>query len=45
MNQLITELLIAFRAKNSTYNRKDRDFKIINVTDCKAWKKRLLGVE
>jgi len=45
MNQLITELLTAFIAKNTTYNRKNTESKIINVADCKLCKKRLLAVE
>jgi len=45
MNQLITELLTDFIAKNSTYNRKNTDSTIINVADCKTCKKRLLAVE
>jgi len=45
MNQLITELLTAFVAKNTTYNRKNTDSKIINVADCKTCQNRLLAVE
>jgi len=45
INELITELLTAFIAKNSMYNRKNRDSKIINIADCKTCKKRLLAVE
>jgi len=45
MNQLITELLTAFIAKNTTYNRKNMHSKIINVADCKTCKKRLFAVE
>jgi len=44
INQLITELLTIFIAKNTTYNRKNMDSKIINVADCKTCKKRLLAV-
>ena len=45
INELITELLTAFIAKNTTYNRKNMYSNIINVTDCKTCKKRLLAVE
>jgi len=45
INELITELLTGFIAKNTTYNRKNTDSKIINITDCKTYKKRLLAVE
>jgi len=40
MNQLITELLTAVIAKNTIYNGKNTDSKIINVADCKTCKKR-----
>jgi len=45
MNQLTTALLTAFIAKDTTYNRKNTDSKIIEVADCKTCKKRLLAVE
>jgi hypothetical protein len=45
MNELITELLSAFIAKNTTYNRKNTNSKIINVTDCRTCKKRSWAVE
>jgi len=45
MNQLITELLTAFRDKNKTYSRKNTDSKIINVAECKTCRRRLLAVE
>jgi len=45
INELITELLTAIIVKNTTYNRKNTDSKIINVADCTIWKKRLLAVE
>jgi len=45
MDQLITDLLSAFIPKNTTYNRKKTDSKIINVADWKTCKKRLLAVE
>jgi len=45
INELITELLTAYVAKNATYKRKHRYSKIINVTDCKTCKKWLLAVE
>jgi len=45
INELRTKLLTAFIAKNTTYNRKNSDSKIINVTDCKTCKNRLLAVE
>jgi hypothetical protein len=45
INELITELLTAYIAKNTMYNRKNMYSKIINVADCKRCKKRLLAVE
>jgi len=45
MNQLITELLTAFIAKNTKYKRKNTDSKIINIADCEMCKNRLLAVE
>jgi len=45
MNQRITVLLNAFIEKNTTYNSKNTDSKIINVAVCKSCKKRLLAVE
>jgi len=45
INKLRTKLLTAFIAQNTTYNRKNLDFKIINVADCKTCKNRLLAVE
>jgi len=45
INDLITELLTFFIAKNQTYNRKNTDSKIINIADCRLCKKRLLAVE
>jgi len=45
MNELIPELLIAFIARNTMYNRKNMDSKIINVADCKTCKNRLLAVK
>jgi len=45
MNQLITELSTALIAKNTTYNRKHRDSKIINVAVCKTCRNILLAVE
>jgi hypothetical protein len=45
MNALITELLTASMAKYATYRWKNTYSKIINVTDCKTSKKRLLAAE
>jgi len=45
INELITELLTAFIAKNTTYKRNNTYSKIINVVDCKTCKKRLFPVE
>jgi len=45
INELITELLTAFIAKNTMYNRKNVDTEIINVADSKTCRKRLLAVE
>jgi len=45
ISELITELLTAFIANNTTYKRKNRYSKIINVADYKTCKKRLLAVE
>jgi len=45
INELITELLTAFIAKNTTYDRKNTYSKIINVADWTTCKKRLLAVE
>ena len=45
IKKLITELLTTSIAKNATYNRKNTYTKIINVTDHKTCKKRLLAVE
>jgi len=45
INELITELLTAFIAKNTTYNRKNTYSRKINVADYKTCKKRLLAVE
>ena len=45
MNAQRTKLLTAFIAKNTMYNRKNSDSKIINVADCKTCKNRLLAVE
>jgi len=45
INELITELLTAFIDKNTTYDRKNTDSNIINVADCKTWKKWLLAVK
>ena len=45
INELITELLTACIAKNTMYNRKNMDSKIINVAHCKTCKKRLLAVK
>jgi len=44
INALITELLTASIAKNPTYTRKNMYYKIINLTDCKSYKKRLFAV-
>jgi hypothetical protein len=41
INELITILLSAFVGQNTTDNRKNTDSKIINIADCKRWKKRL----
>jgi len=41
----ITELLTAFIGKNSTYDRKNTDSKIIDFTHFKTFKQRLLAVE
>jgi len=45
INELRTKLSTAFIAKNTMYNRKNLDSKIINVADWKTCKKRLLAVE
>jgi len=45
INELITELLTAFIAKNTTYNRENMSSKKSNVADCKTCKKRSLAVE
>jgi len=45
INELITELLTAFIAKNTTYNRKNSDSNVMNIADCKTRKKWLLAVE
>jgi len=45
INELITELLTAFIAKNTTYTRKNTYSKIINVADCKTCKMTLLAVK
>jgi len=45
INELITELLTAFIAKNTTYNRKHKYSKKINVAECKTCKKRLLALK
>jgi hypothetical protein len=45
INDLITELLTACTAKNTTYSRKHTDSKIINVAHARTWKNRLLAVE
>ena len=45
MYHLITELLTAFIAQNTTYNRKNTDSKMINVADCKTCKTKSLAVE
>jgi len=45
INELITELLTASIAKNTTYNRTNTDSKIINIAGCKICKKRLLAVK
>jgi len=44
MNKLRTKLLTAFIVKNTRYNRKNTDSKIINVADFKTCKNRLLAV-
>jgi len=45
MNELITELLNVFIAKNTTYNRKNTDSIIINIAVYTTFKKRSLAVE
>jgi hypothetical protein len=45
MNEHRTELLTAVIGKNTIYNRKNTDSKMINAADCEACKKRLLAVE
>jgi len=45
INELTIALLTAFRANNTTYNRKNMYSKIINAIDCKTCKKRLLAVK
>jgi len=45
INELITELLTAVIAKNTTYNRKNTDSTITNIADCKTCKKRLMAVK
>jgi len=45
INELITDLLTPFIAKNKTYERKMADSKIINIADCTTCRKRLLAVE
>jgi hypothetical protein len=41
----MTELLIALIVKNTSYQRKNTDVKIINITHCNTCKKILLNVE
>jgi len=45
MNELKTKLLTVFIAKNTMYNRKNLDSKIINVADCKTCKNLLLAIK
>jgi hypothetical protein len=45
INQLITELLTIFIAKNTMYNRKNTDSKLIKIASCTACKHALLVVE
>jgi len=45
MNQLITELLTSVKAKNTMYNRKNMDSKMINGANCKRCNMRLFAVE
>jgi len=43
--QLLTELLFAFPGENWKHKRKNMDCQIINISNCKTFKKRLLDVE
>jgi hypothetical protein len=45
INELITELLTTCIAKNTMYNRKNTDSKLIEIAGCTAWKHVLLVVE
>jgi hypothetical protein len=42
INELITELLTTFIAKNTTYNRKITDSKLIKIASCTALRHGLL---
>jgi hypothetical protein len=43
--EFITELLNTFIGKNMKYYRKRLDFKIINIVNCRTFKKGLLAVD
>lgn len=45
IHELITELLTTCICKHTTYKRKPMDSKIINITNCKPYNKRLLAAE
>jgi len=43
--ELMTELSTAFKGTNKKYDQKNPDYKIIDITNCKACKNTFLDAE